>query len=533
MKTPSRFSASGLRLGIDLGTGSLKLMASFPGPGAGVGSGGTGPEFTASRPYVISAPAQGRAETNPEEWVTALRASWEELRQKLEAAGLDTAISSIGLGGQMHGFVPVDASGRALTPAILWADARGTEFLGEFDRIDTEARERLMNAPAAGMAAVTILWLKRYQPTVYAATKAFLFPKDYLRFRLTGGLATDPGDASAGLVYDFAKETWSTEVLDKLGIDVGKLPPIRGSFEVAGQVSARGAADTGLPEGCPVAVGSSDGACSLYGCGLFPTFFGSSINDSDRPTNATSMGDDWSKPSASLISVGSGAQVFVPVRGLPPYNPGLNCFETAFPGIRFRMAAMLNGGVALEWVRSMVGIEWDAFYADFDAGRIQVPQDLVFLPWLTGERSPYGDPAARGAWIGLGLHHSKAELLAAALLGVACSVRLGAETLALVPETTAYFVGGSSRRPSWCSLLASVLGRPLEVCSVSDSSARGAAFLGAAAAAGGSPDSISPPPRPGTSTTPPTELTWLERHYRRFTRSWSALYGEGGIYSSD
>jgi xylulokinase len=379
-----------------------------------------------------------------------------------------------------------------------------------------------MNAPAAGMAAVVILWFKKYRRSIYDEAACFLFPKDYVRLRLTGEFATDRGDASAGLLYDFHAQKWSSEVLTGLGIDGAKLPRIRSSFDSGGAVVPASSAGTGLPAGVPVAVGSSDAACALFGSGLF--------SDVLRPAASGATGTAGS--GSVQISVGSGAQVFQAIRDLPPFDPALNCYEAAVDGVRYRMAAMLNGGVALEWVRSAVGIEWDSFYDDFDAGRIDLPDDLVFLPYLTGERTPYGDADARGAWIGLGLHHDRRQLLGAALLGVACSVRLGMESLGVGSETRAYLVGGSSRREAWRVTLASVLERELLLCSVPDASARGAAQIGAASAAGD--DSMSAlayaPPPPATSSVQPRQLPWLDRYYGRFMDCYVALYGKNGAY---
>lgn len=518
-----------MRLGIDLGTGSLKLMA-VDGEGH--------PIATASRPYRVLSPESGAAETDTEEWIAALRDSWAELSARLGETGRADSVESIGLCGQMHGVVPVDSGGRALHPAILWADSRSAELLSAFEKIDPEIRSRLMNAPAAGMAAVVILWFKKYLPAVYEKTACFLFPKDYVRLRLTGQFATDRGDASAGLLYDFLRRNWSDEVLADLGVDRSKLPPIKGSFESGGNVCGSGATATGLPVGTPVTIGSSDAACALFGSGLFNEVLRPSFHVASGATGhgggavVSGVTGPIGTTGPVQISVGSGAQVFQALRELPPFDPALNCYEAAVDGVRYRMAAMLNGGVALEWVRSAVGIEWDAFYDDFDAGRVRLPEDLVFLPYLTGERTPYGDADARGAWIGLGLHHDRRQLLGAALLGVACTVRLGMESLGIGKETRAYLVGGSSRREAWRVTLASVLERELELCSISDASALGAALIGAASAAGADSSSAidyAPPP-PTTETVEPRSLPWLESYYRRFKDCYRVLYGKEGAY---
>jgi xylulokinase len=505
-----------MRLGIDLGTGSLKLMA-VDGSGH--------PIATSSRPYRIASSSAGSAETAVEEWVDALRDSWKELSGRLRGDACDDRVESIGLCGQMHGVVPVDAGGRALHPAVIWADSRGAEFLPNFDVLDAGARSRLMNAPAAGMAAVAILWFKKYEPAIYERTAFFLFPKDYLRLRLTGEIATDRGDASAGLLYDFVHRDWSEEVLAGLGIDGSKLPCIGSAFDPAGKVTSSGAEITGLSEGAPVAVGSSDAACALFGSGLF--------NEALYPAEGSAIGRVPAPGQGAVqISVGSGAQVFQAVRELPRFDPALSCYESAVDGVFYRMAAMLNGGVALEWVRSAVGMEWDAFYDDFDTGKVALPDDLVFLPYLTGERTPYVNPQARGAWIGLGLHHSRSQVLAAALLGVACSVRLGLESLGVQAGARAYLVGGSSRRGAWRVTLASVLERELHLCPITDASALGAAQIGAASAAGYNSTAASryAPDAPETEPVAPRELPWIGRYYRRFKDCYAALHGENGAY---
>ena len=502
-----------IRLGIDLGTGSLKLVA-FTVRG----------EYSASHAYGIRAPQAGVAETDPEEWISALRETWRSVRLKLEEAGMDAEIESIGLAGQMHGFVPISAKGETLHDAILWADTRGAEFSEEYARLLAPAFGRLLNAPAAGLTALILLWMKRCLPELYAATAHILFPKDYLRFRLSGDIGTDPGDASASLLYDFTKHSWSEEALKALGLDGAKLPEIRDSFAHAGRVSARAAKETGLPEGTPVAVGSADTSCALYGSGLFSEYFAA---------RASGDSGDWKKPKIAQVSVGTGAQVIIPVRGIPVYDPALNFFESCVDGVGYRMAAMLNGGIALEWVLSALGADWTSFYRDLDAGHATLPDDLLFLPYLTGERSPYRNPGARGAWIGIGLHHKRNDLLAAALLGVACTVRLGLETLGAGGETRVVFVGGSSRYAHWMRIMASVLERPINVSSVSDASARGAAAIGLSSARFGSFDLADIPAENAATSFEAVELPWIGGYYRRFKSCYSALFGESKGYFSD
>ncbi len=223
------------------------------------------------------------------------------------------------------------------------------------------------------------------------------------------------------------------------------------------------------------------------------------------------------------MSIGTGIQVVVPVRGVPPYSPSLNFFETCAAGLGYRMAAMLNGGLALEWVLSAFNGNWEAIYRDLEEGKTRLPQDLIFLPYLTGERSPYQNPKARGAWIGLGLHHTKNDMLASALLGVACTIRLGIETLEIAPGAAIYCVGGSTRYRPWMNIVSAMTGRRLLVSPDPDASVRGAAAIGAAAPGGHTTDDMPAPLE--TSPVESEQPEWMNEYYARFREYYAALFG--------
>ncbi len=564
---------SSFHLGIDLGTGSLKLAAyearneraAYSAPLF------SGRSFSASRAYPIVSPEPGVAETDPEDWVRALRAAWSDVQAQIEAAGLAPKIGSIGLSGQMHGFVPLGRDGQALHNAITWADLRGAAYADTYSRLLSGAFDRLLNAPAAGLTALILLWMKHHTPELYHDTGVILFPKDYLRYRLTGKIATDAGDASASLLWDFKAHSWSREALDLLGLDGSKLPPVLDSFSVAGFVTAEASRETGLPEGAPVAIGSADKACELYGSGFFHEYFeslaeaqaASDVTAAERSASSWPPGQplehasdsDWKHPRVAQVSIGTGIQVVVPVRGVPSYSPSLNFFETCAAGLGYRMAAMLNGGLALEWVRATLQRSWDSFYQEMREGKFQLPQDLIFLPYITGERSPYQNPNARGAWIGLGLHHTNTDMLAAALLGVACTIRLGIETLGIAQEATIYCVGGSTRYRPWMDIVSAMTGRRLFISPEPNASVRGAAALGAAAigaaaatrtriaASGAAPSRGSlteglstagsgvfmrkdnQPPVLETSPLEAPQPAWMNEYYDRFLKYYGALFG--------
>jgi xylulokinase len=292
-------------------------------------------------------------------------------------------------------------------------------------------------------------------------------------------------------MYDPSRGAWMADELDALGLDAAKLPPLFDSAALAGSVTAEGARLTGLPAGTRVAVGAGDTPSAIFGSRL--------------PVGDTVQ-----------ISIGSGTQVVRLLDKLPEFRPTLNVFESVRPGVYYQMAGMLNGGVALEWVRKTVGLEWPEFYDGASLDR--APLDLVFLPYLSGERTPYLNPNATASWTGLGLHHEPADLLHAALLGVACSVRLGLATLGTQGVEHYRVVGGSTRYPYWNQLLANVLQVTLTVSTQSNMSARGAAMLGA--------EAIGVHLDPSHESTQYRPAPWegIDAYYARFTDVYARLH---------
>jgi xylulokinase len=422
-------------VGIDLGTGSVKVMILHE----------DGSEGIVSRPYPVASPASGFAETDSALWLAAVRDCAAALPGISETA-------SIGFSGQMHGVVPCRLTEGAIHPAILWADQRGKSVIPTLEKLPHTLLDRVRNSWASGMAITTILWLKENRRELYDSTELFFMPKDYIRWMATGQAATDYSDASGTLLYDFEKGDWFEELFDRLGLDIAKMPPIAESASSGGSVTPEGSQRTGLPTGVPVCIGSGDTPSAI---------FGSALEDEGTVQ----------------ISIGTACQIVRLCTVLPSFHPALNLFESANRGTYYRMAAMLNGGLALEWVRNILGLSWDAVYEE--AAKKSPPLDLHFLPYLIGERTPYMDPDARGIFSGLGLHHERIDLMHAALLGVACSVRLGLETLGSKNCEKWRLVGGSAKYPYWNWILATVLGVPLDVSTRSDSSVRGAALLGA------------------------------------------------------
>lgn len=472
-------------LGIDLGTGSCKALL--------LSSGGT-VVSEASQAYPVNAPKPGWAESDPQAWWQAVG---EAVRRAVNGYALE--VQTIGLSGQMHGVVLSDASGRPLRPAILWADGRSIQELQTLRALPERLQSRLANPVVVGMAAPSLLWLKQHELTVYTKARWALQPKDWLRLWLTGEAQSEPSDASSTLLYDLLADTWGFEVMEALGLRPDLFPPLVGSAELAGYLNPEAARHLGLPTGIPVAAGAADTAAALLGCGL--------------------------KVGEAQLTVGTGAQITV-LLAEPKVDPTLrtHLFRAALPGQWYAIAAMQNAGLALEWLRALLGLSWEQAYQEAQSVAPGC-EGLVFLPYLTGERTPHLDPLARGVWAGLGRHHRRGHLMRAALEGVAFSLREGLEALgeAIPPHIPLRLAGGGTAHPFWQQMLADVLRRPLMVSRVHSASARGAALLGAMAL------DVHPhaPHEPLEPVTSPSSS--YEDGYARFKELYTRLSGWFGV----
>ena len=468
-------------LGIDIGTSSAKaVLIDRDGVIAGQGT----------APYEVRFPRPGWAESNPEDW---LRGARDAIRQ---AAGENGArVEALGLSGQMHGLVLAESGGRAIRPAILWPDTRSVTELDTYRRLGERQRLSLANPLVTGMAGPSLLWLRTHEPDNYSTARWALQPKDWVRLALTGKAIAEPSDASAGLLFDLEADDWAYGVADDLGLRTDFLAPLVPSGSPAGSLLPAMARDLGLRAEIPVAAGAGDTAAAALGTGLLI-------------------------PGLGQLTVGTGGQIVSPL-GQPNADQTLrtHLFRAAVPGGWYALAAIQNVGLALEWVRRVLGVSWPEVYAEAST----VPpgsEGLSFLPYLTGERTPVLDPAARGAWIGLDLHHDRAHLLRAALEGVAFALRQGLEALTArgiaLPELR--LAGGGTVHAVWRQLLADILQRPLRVVPNPAASARGAALLGGIAA-GVYEDAvatIASAPDTGSTIEPGELATSYDEAYERF-----------------
>lgn len=430
-------------LGIDIGTGSAKAVL-IDLQGVTVAEAGAA--------YAVDAPQPGWGEADPKLWWQAVVKIVRELPLAARAE-----VKAIGLSGQMHGMVLTDDRGEPLRPAILWLDNRAVAML---ERYPVGIEERVGNPLSAGMGGPILLWLRDHEPDQFRRARWALQAKDWLRLKLTGVAATEPSDASANLLTDTDGQ-WDDALLAALEIPRALLPPVLGSAAASGMLTPAAAHALGLPAAIPVAGGAADAAAAAFGSGLY-------------------------RDGAAQITTGSGAQIVVIQRARPRYSSRLNAYRAASAGDLPRwyvMAAMQNAGVALEWARGLLGLDWSEAYERAFAPHV-APSGVMFLPYLTGERTPLMDPSARGAWVGLTRSDDAGSLMHAAFLGVAFTLRAGLDALreqGIMVERLR-LAGGGSVHPAWRRMLIDVLGVPLDAVVCPNASARGAALLGGLAA---------------------------------------------------
>jgi xylulokinase len=422
-------------IGLDVGTTAVKALA--------VDETGT-VIARAEAGYPLSTPRPGWAEQDPEDW-------WRATEQALAALAMRD-VAGIGLSGQMHGLVALDASDRVIRPAILWNDGRTGEECAEIEaRIGLAELIALTgNRAQTGFTAPKLLWLRKHEPDAYARIARIALPKDYVRLRLCGEHAIDAADASGTLLLDVARRRWSDELLEALELDRSWLPPLLESPERAGETSA----------GVPVAAGAGDQAAGALGVGV------------DRPGPLS-------------VALGTSGVVFAALpRFAADEGARVHAFCHAVPGGWHAMGVMLSAGGSLRWLRDVAapGAGFGELIGEAERWEPGA-EGLTFLPYLAGERTPHADPDARGSFTGLALRHDRGALVRAVLEGVAYGLRDSLDLLRElgVEPKRARVSGGGARSELWLRIVASVLELPLERPVVEEGAAYGAALLGGVA----------------------------------------------------
>ncbi|MGH7574950.1 MAG: xylulokinase [Longimicrobiales bacterium] len=474
-----------LFLGLDIGTSGVKaILMSASGD----------VETSASTPLTLDTPRPGWAEQDPGAW---WQATLESIRKVL-ADRPAARVAAIGISGQMHSSVFLDRDGRVIRPALLWCDGRTTAECEEITaRAGGEAqlREWACNPALEGFTLPKVLWLRNHEPAAFARLATVLLAKDFIRFRLTGALATEPSDASATLMFDTANGRWSREILDAVELPASLLPDVGGSAEILGYVTPDAAALTGLAAGTAVVGGGADNACGAAGVG------------------AIEEGD-------AVASWGTSGTVLAPT-ATPRVDPELRAhtFCHVVPGTWYLMGVVLSAGGAFSWYRDQIARQiagreervspspgasdgeatsdsarQNRDHADLllndEAATVPPGADgVTFLPYLQGERTPHRDAAARAAFLGLSLAHTRAHLTRAVLEGICFALRDSVSILAeigLVPGQM-FLTGGGAKSPFLRQLQADIFGLPVRTVNREEGPAYGAALL-AAVGAGTFPD---------------------------------------------
>jgi len=445
-------------LGIDIGTSGTKTLA-IDETGAILAS--------ATAEYPCDHPRHGWSEQDPELWWKATVAT---IRDVLSKASLKPReVKGVGLSGQMHGSVFLDANGKVIRPALLWNDQRTAAECAEIEQRagGREALIRMVANPAlTGFTAPKVLWLRNHEPAHFDRVRQILLPKDYVRYRLSGTYASEVSDASGTLLLDVANRRWSRELLGKLDLDPALLPDCFESWEVSSNVSAEGSEATGLVRGTAIVGGGGDQPAGAVGNGIV-------------------------RPGAVSATMGTSGVVFAHTDE-PGFDPlgRLQRGCHAVPEAWHVMGVVLAAGGAFQWFRNQLGgaeVEAaktrgvDPYFLLTDEAATVGPgsEGLFFLPYLTGERTPHFDPDAKGAWVGLTVRHGRSHMIRSVLEGATFAMR---DSLELIREmgqdlTQIRLSGGGARNPLWKQIQADIYGQDVCTINASEGPAFGVALL--------------------------------------------------------
>lgn len=443
-------------IGIDIGTSGTKSIAIDR-------HGKMLAEATAS--YALYQPKPLWSEQNPDDWWNA---TIETVQKVLKTAGVKPPdVQAIGLSGQMHGAVFLDKHNQVVRPAILWNDQRTTNECLEIESAvggRAELIKLVANPALTGFTAPKILWLRKYEPAHFAKVAKVLLPKDEIRRRLTGEFATDVSDASGMLLFDVAKRTWSKELLSKLDLPAAWFAKAYESHEVTGKLTQEAASLLGLTTDCVVVAGAGDCAAGAIGNGIV-------------------------RQGLVSTSIGSSGVVFAHSDKFAVDPSGrLHTFCHAVPGKWHLMGVNLASGACLQWFRNNLCLTDDSsIYSRLTQEASSIPagsDGLFFLPYLSGERTPYADPNARGCFIGLTLSHTRGHLVRSIMEGVTYSLN---DSLAImrelnIPIEDVRASGGGAKSDLWRQMQADVFNEHVSLLTAEHGAAYGAALLAAVGA---------------------------------------------------
>ena len=455
---------------------------------------------TGNAPLTVSRPKPGWSEQNPEHWWKAVAAAIAEIR-KAKPKQL-AAVEGIGLSGQQHGATLLDKTGKVLRPAILWNDARSGAECRAIEAREPRAREITGNIAMAGFTAPKLVWTKTHEPEVFGRVAKVLLPKDYVRLRLTGDYASDMSDSAGTHWMDVARRAWSGVMLAATDMSEDQMPKLYEGTDATGRLSAAVAKSLGMPKRPVVAGGGGDNAAAACGIGAVT-------------------------PDAATLSIGTSGVLFVSNPAFAP-NAGraVHAFCHAVPGTWHQMGVILSAAASLEWLASNLGTPAPKLTAALGS-RLRGPSSALFLPYLSGERTPVNDASVRGVFTGLGHEADHKVLTHAVLDGVAFAFRDSLEALkaAGTNVTRATAVGGGTKSKLWLEIIATALNIELDLPAAGDfGGAFGAARLGLIAATGADFRQVLTKPKMASSIKPvKLARAAYDEAYGRYTRIYPAL----------
>ncbi len=462
-------------LGLDIGTSAVKAIIVDD---AGI------LQAQASAPLRVSRPKPLWSEQNPEDW-------WQMVISAVNALPmpLRSAVRGIGLAGQMHGAVLLDSADTVLRPAILWNDGRAAAECAVFEARAPNSPAITGNIAMPGFTAPKLLWVAAHEPAVFARIAHVLLPKDYIRLRLTGDHASDMSDSAGTLWLDVGNRCWSDALLAASGLDERAMPRLYEGNDVTGRLTSAAATMLGLAR-VPVVAGGGDNAAGAIGAGV--------VN-----------------PGEAFLSLGTSGVIFAVSDGFAPApDRAVHSFCHALPGRWHQMAVILSAAACLEWGAHLTG-QRDAATALAPLETGPEPTDVpLFLPYLSGERTPHNNPRARGVLFGLTHDHGPDQIMRAILEGVAFALADGADSLRATGTRIDVLrvIGGGARSHLWGRILASTIGCRLDYAAGADvGPALGAALL-ARLGIGGAP---LPPPGPVAHSIAPGAALDGPLHHRR------------------
>ncbi len=433
-----------LYIGIDLGTSAVKLLM--------MDEQGTIRKIV-SREYPIYFPNPGWSEQNPEDWFDA---SMDGLKELVEWSG-DEQIGGISFGGQMHGLVILDEEDRVIRPAILWNDGRTgeeTDYLNQVIGKETLSA-CTANIAFAGFTAPKLLWVKKNEPDNFKRISKIMLPKDYLAYRLTGVHTTDPSDASGMLLFDVKNRCWSDDMLRICGIRKEQMPKVMESYEIIGTLKSEIREKLGITYSVKVAAGAGDNAAAAVGTGT--------------------VGEGKCN-----LSLGTSGTIFISSRTFQvDSHNALHAFAHA-DGYYHLMGCMLSAASCNKWWMDGI-LETKEYQKEQDKIKKLGENQVYFLPYLMGERSPHNDPAARGTFIGMTMDTTREEMTQAVLEGVAFALRDSLEVARSlgVKVTSSKICGGGAKSSLWKQMIANILNVRLDIVACEEGPSYGGAILAA------------------------------------------------------